>query len=210
MAEVAGESSLDGRLQEMEIASIHDALVRSEGKPTKAAAILGIPYRAIRYKMGKYGIEKSGNYPRKQFFDDNREIITDYLVRNRKRYTKEEMLGYMRDYGFDVDLDGLPEKREEKTSLRELKKLGNVEKISGLVECFPEYGEIIKSHMGDCDLDHSDECEFLFDLRDGKPLEFMERYYMDTYKIRFGPIKIVQPLYHPIGERRRRDNDYNE
>jgi len=53
---LAGEDSLDDYLERIERAAIEDALSRTNQNKTAAAKLLGISFRALRYKLDKLGI----------------------------------------------------------------------------------------------------------------------------------------------------------
>jgi two-component system response regulator PilR (NtrC family) len=50
-------SSLEDRLEEIERQSILEALEATRHNKTKAAQLLGISFRALRYRLKKLGIE---------------------------------------------------------------------------------------------------------------------------------------------------------
>jgi two-component system, NtrC family, response regulator AtoC len=50
------ESSLPATVEGVERRMIREALVRSGGVQTRAAELLGISERALRYKLNKYGL----------------------------------------------------------------------------------------------------------------------------------------------------------
>jgi two-component system response regulator PilR (NtrC family) len=56
--EVAKGVSLDSILEEIEKAYIEKALEFGEGRKEKAAELLGISFRSIRYRLEKLGIDK--------------------------------------------------------------------------------------------------------------------------------------------------------
>ena len=53
----SGEESLDEYLARVEEVVIRDALERANQNKTAAAKLLGITFRALRYKLEKLGIE---------------------------------------------------------------------------------------------------------------------------------------------------------
>lgn len=52
-----GDESLEGYLERVERGAIQDALVKTNQNKTAAAKLLGITFRALRYKLEKLGIE---------------------------------------------------------------------------------------------------------------------------------------------------------
>jgi DNA-binding NtrC family response regulator len=50
------EASLPAAVEGIERRMIREALVRSNGVQTRAAELLGISERALRYKLSKYGL----------------------------------------------------------------------------------------------------------------------------------------------------------
>ena len=57
-AETAGEGRLKDSIEELEKQMILKALEESDNHQTKAAGILGISERMLRYKMKKYGLKQ--------------------------------------------------------------------------------------------------------------------------------------------------------
>lgn len=53
---LAGEESLDDYLERIERVAIESALARTSQNKTAAAKLLGISFRALRYKLEKLGI----------------------------------------------------------------------------------------------------------------------------------------------------------
>ena len=51
---------LEKRLEEIERRYLLAAIDKTEGHLTNAAKLLGISFRAIRYKVKKYGLRESG------------------------------------------------------------------------------------------------------------------------------------------------------
>ena len=56
--EESSETNLPAVVEGMERRMIREALSRSEGVQTRAAEILGISERALRYKLKKYGFQE--------------------------------------------------------------------------------------------------------------------------------------------------------
>lgn len=54
---VPGGESLESYLIREEIAAIKTTLAKTQGNKTKAAALLGLSFRAFRYKLAKHGLE---------------------------------------------------------------------------------------------------------------------------------------------------------
>lgn len=57
LAEIPAAANLPASIQEAEKRAIRDALHKSKWNRTKAAKILGITFRSIRYKIKKYGLD---------------------------------------------------------------------------------------------------------------------------------------------------------
>ncbi len=55
---ITKEHNLDQYIEEIEIREISNALAKTKNNKTKAAELLGISFRALRYKIKKLGIEK--------------------------------------------------------------------------------------------------------------------------------------------------------
>jgi len=55
--EFSGEGSLEDYLEQVERGAIEEALVKTNHNKTAAAKLLGITFRALRYKLEKLGIE---------------------------------------------------------------------------------------------------------------------------------------------------------
>jgi two-component system response regulator PilR (NtrC family) len=53
----SGSQSLEGYLEQVEKEAIQNALVQTNQNKTAAAKLLGITFRALRYKLEKLGIE---------------------------------------------------------------------------------------------------------------------------------------------------------
>jgi transcriptional regulator with PAS, ATPase and Fis domain len=53
----SGELSLDAQLEDVEKALIQQAMQQTQGNATKAAKLLGISFRSIRYRLEKLGIK---------------------------------------------------------------------------------------------------------------------------------------------------------
>jgi two-component system, NtrC family, response regulator PilR len=53
----SGSQSLEGYLEQVEKQAIQDALVQTNQNKTAAAKLLGITFRALRYKLEKLGLE---------------------------------------------------------------------------------------------------------------------------------------------------------
>jgi two-component system NtrC family response regulator len=56
-------TSLTVAVERLERRMIRDALARSEGVQTRAAELLGISERALRYKLIKYGFREEASSP---------------------------------------------------------------------------------------------------------------------------------------------------
>jgi two-component system response regulator PilR (NtrC family) len=54
---MGGKESLDDYLERVERATIEKALTQTHQNKTAAAKLLGISFRALRYKLEKLGIE---------------------------------------------------------------------------------------------------------------------------------------------------------
>ncbi|MFZ1057708.1 MAG: helix-turn-helix domain-containing protein, partial [Candidatus Rokuibacteriota bacterium] len=54
--ETSGETSLTVLVEGLERRMIREALARADGVQTRAAEILGVSERVLRYKLKKYGL----------------------------------------------------------------------------------------------------------------------------------------------------------
>ncbi len=58
---ITKEHNLDQYIEEIEVREITNALAKTKNNKTKAAEVLGISFRALRYKIKKLGIEKAAD-----------------------------------------------------------------------------------------------------------------------------------------------------
>ena len=63
MVELDGETSLTVAVEALERRMIREALARSDGVQTRAAELLGMSERALRYKLTKYGFREESSAP---------------------------------------------------------------------------------------------------------------------------------------------------
>ncbi len=63
MVELDGETNLTAAVEALERRMIREALARSDGVQTRAAELLGMSERALRYKLTKYGFREEASAP---------------------------------------------------------------------------------------------------------------------------------------------------
>jgi DNA-binding NtrC family response regulator len=63
MVDLDGETSLTAAVEALERRMIREALARSDGVQTRAAELLGMSERALRYKLTKYGFREDASAP---------------------------------------------------------------------------------------------------------------------------------------------------